>query len=385
MKKYITLLMIALLLLVSCQQSEQLNRYQRTIGGSAADPVGFDTSFTLIGYTKSETDFDKYLTQLRTEIHSLHQLFDKYNNYEGVNNLKTINDNAGKQAIEVDPHLIKVLLMSKEQHDENYQKFDPTLGAVLNIWHDYREEGIDLNFNKDEFGKVPPLDILQEAKECTGWDLVEIDESKNTVYLNKDCASLDLGGIAKGYATELVSQSLYNAGLKHFTLSSGGNIKVMGLKPNGDGWNIGIREPLFVPIENSVDVLSINQEMSIVTSGDYQRFYYGPDMVIFHHLIDPETLMPLNNFRSATIVMKDSGYADLYSTVLFNLDYETGKKWVKEHNEKHPDMPLDAFWVIDDKSPLWDNPEFIPSTVNDNTYKISMTEGLKERSRLLNP
>lgn len=386
MKRILLLGFITLLLLTSCKPKDsELKRFQRTIGGTESDPVGFDTSFTLIGYTNSEADFEKYLNQLRSEMHQLHIIFDKYNNYEGINNLKTINDMAGKEAVKVDPHIIKVLNMAKEQFDENYQKFDPTLGAVLTIWHEYRELGIEKNFNNNEFGDVPSLESLQEAKKCTGWDLIEINEKDSTVYLTKDCASLDLGGIAKGYATEIVSKSLEKAGLKYFTLSSGGNIKVSSSKPNGYPWKIGIREPLYVPVENSVDVFTIKDEMSIVTSGDYQRFYYGPEMRILHHIIDPDTLFPLNHFRSATIVMKDSGYADLYSTVLFNLDYEAGKKWVTEHNEKHPDYPLEAFWVIDSNSDLWNHPDFKQSVVGQNTYKVAMTDGLTEISKLLNP
>lgn len=385
MKKKLLMILISLLFLTACTNKEpELQRFQKVIGGSTTDPVGFDTSFTLIAYTENENKFNQVIDQLRTEMSTYHKHFDKYNTYEGINNLKTINDQAGKEAVVVNEHIIKMLLMAKEQFDENYQKFDPTLGAVLEIWHDYREKGNDLN-SQDEYGILPPLEELQTAKECTGWDLVEIDESQNSVYLKEECASLDLGGIAKGYATELVAQTLYESGLKHFSLSSGGNVKVMGLKPDGTPWKIGIGEPAFIPLDTSVDVLTIDEELSIVTSGDYQRYFFGPDMEIVHHLIDPETLFPLHYYRSATIVTKDSGYADLYSTVLYLLDYETGKQWIKQHNEKHPDLQVEAYWVIDETSELWNHEEFMTAPVNDKTYKVAMTDGLRSKSRLLNP
>ena len=381
MKKKLFILLIGLLCLSACTSQEPtLQRFQRVIGGSDVDPVGFDTSFTLIGYTETEKQFNDYIDQLREEMMALNQLFDKYNNYEGVNNLKTINDKAGIEPVVVDSKIIELLLMSKEQYDENYQKFDPTLGALLDIWHDYREEGLLLN-EQDQYGEIPSRDILEEAKACTGWDFVEINQEDSSVFLTKDCASLDLGGIAKGYATELVSKSLYDSGLEHFSLSSGGNVKVQNTKPDGSQWNIGIGEPVYISLGTTVDVLSIDEELSIVTSGDYQRFYYGADMQLLHHLIDPETLMPLNQFRSTTIVMKDSGYADMYSTVLYLLDYETGKEWIEAHNKKYPDQQIEGYWVIDSDSEYWNHPDFMQA----ESYKVAMSDGLRSRSKLLNP
>lgn len=379
MKNKLLFVLLALLLLSSCKQTPE---YQRFSGSTQTS--GFDTTIQLLAYAKDESEFNRYFDQLKQEFLHYNELFDKYNNYDGVNNLKTINDNAGKQPVEVDPHIIKMLLMAKEQYDENYQKFDPTIGALLEVWHDYREEGLILN-NQDEFGEIPPLELLQEKKECSGWDLVEIDETKNTVFLTKACASLDLGGIAKGYATELVADSLKEKGLESFSISSGGNIKVMDKKPDGSPYNIGIGEPVLISLDTHVDVFKIDKEMSVVTSGDYQRYYYGPNMEVLHHLIDPQSMMPSHFYKSATIVTPDSGYADLYSTVLFLLDYETGNEWLKEHNENHPETPLEAFWIIDETSELWNHPDFIESKVNDKIYKVSMTQGLKPLSRLLNP
>lgn len=376
MKKTLILLILFLFILTSCQKETTYTRFQES-----TSQVGFDTTIELMAYTHSQEEFNKYMELLKTSFIEYNQIFDKYNDYEGVNNLKTINDHAGLEPVEVDQRLIDVLLISKSEFDDNYGKFDPTMGSVLTIWHDYREEGILLNAD-DEYGEIPPLDLLQQADTCTGWDLVEIDDEKNTVYLNKPCASLDLGGIAKGYAVEEITKILKEAGLEYFSLNAGGNIKVAHAKPDNKPWNIAIAEPTLFQL-NHVDVFSIDKEMAVVTSGDYQRNYLAQNDQLMHHLIDPETLMPLHYYRSATIVTPNSTFADMYSTVLYLLDYNQGNQWLKEHNEKHPEHPLEAFWIVDQSNELFNHPDFIQ--VPEKPYKISMTDGLKELSWLMNP
>ena len=143
----------------------------------------------------------------------------------------------------MDPEIIELLKTAKEFYDlSNGEFFYVTMGAVLKIWHTYREEGIALN-NEGQLGKVPPLAELESAKACTGWDKVEIDENAGTVYLNQSCASVDVGGIAKGFAAGKVQQKLIEAGLVHGTVDAGGNICTINDKPGGQQWRVGIRNP----------------------------------------------------------------------------------------------------------------------------------------------
>lgn len=378
MKKSIYIVLVGLLLLTSCSKKEEYKRYQADTSTS-----GFDTKITLMAFTPSESEFQKYFDRMKELFYHYNVLFDIYNNYEGVNNVKTINDNAGVKPVEVDQTIIDMLVLSKEQFENNQHKFDPTLGAVLKIWHNYREDGLIANYS-NEPGQVPTLEELQQAKECTGWDKVDIDQEKKTVYLTEKCASLDLGGIAKGYATQEVIKTLADEGLKHFSINAGGNVKVYDLKPDDAGWNIAVGEPSIIVLDQYVDVLRINEEMSIVASGDYQRYYIGPNDEHYHHLIDPDELFPSHHFRKVTVVMKDSTYADMISTVLFLLPYEEGLKWVKEHNERDPEHHLEAHWVIDKDDALYkDHPDFVE--VPEKPYKIAMTQGLRKLSHVITP
>ena len=101
-----------------------------------------------------------------------------------------------RDRVSVDPEIIELLSTAKEFYDLSGGEFDVTMGAVLKIWHTYREEGIALN-NEGQLGKVPPLAELESAKACTGWDKVEIDEIAGTVYLNQSCACLLYTSLAR--------------------------------------------------------------------------------------------------------------------------------------------------------------------------------------------
>ena len=115
------------------------------------------------------------------------------------------------------------------------------MGALLKVWHKYREEGIKLNAEK-QLGNLPPEEELTQAAGCKGWDNVIINDEESTVYITQPCQSFDVGGIAKGYATELVAQEVsQNMQAGYFNV--GRNIRTVNDKPDGTTWNVGIADP----------------------------------------------------------------------------------------------------------------------------------------------
>jgi len=155
---------------------------------------------------------------------------------------------------------------------------------------------------------------------------------------------LDVGAVAKGYSTELVVSELLEKGYDNFAISSGGNVRVTG-KPLTSGrnkWGVGIQDPegdVHDPDEPSLDIVYVN-DMSVVTSGDYQRTYIVNGKK-YHHLIDPETLMPAEYFTAVTVICGDSGFADFMSTTLFLTPYEEGLELAEKLN-------VDAVWIFRD-------------------------------------
>lgn len=367
--KKLLLLCLSFVLLTGCTTGEA-NTY--TKHESLSSELGFDTVVTFLAYTKTEKEFDAYFDTVKQQFIHYNQLFDRYNDYEGVNNIKTINDQAGIAPVKVDAEIIEMIEISKEYSELTNGYFDITLGAVLDIWHDYREEGIALN-SENKPGNVPSMEMLEEAKQYTGWQFVEIDKQASTVYLNHERAKLDVGAIAKGYATEKVALKLEEEGAEYAVVSGGGNVRTINTKADGTPWAIGVEKPSLVVKGESLDIFSVPRTISIVTSGDYQRYYIGPDDVRYSHLIDPNTLMPANEFQSVTIVTPNSGAADALSTAVYMMTYEEAQAFITRFNEKYPDETIDAVWILEGDEPKeWEHID---------GFSITMTENLKQYSK----
>lgn len=331
----------------------------------------FDTITTYMSYVSSEEEFNEQCDYIEEQLNYYDQLFDKYNTYNGMNNLKTINDNAGKKAIEVDQPLIDLLNLSIERNRKISSKVNIAFGSVINIWHDYREEAE----SHDGVGTVPSDVELEKANQHTSIDSIEIDEKKKTVYINDALASIDVGATAKGYAIELIKDGLIEMDVDNFLLSGGGNVASHGqrkiqkegefyLDDCADKFCVGIESPQDGNYAASADdpdseneAVLVVQGESIVTSGDYQRFYQDVNGVRYHHLIDPETLYPAVHFRSVSIITEDSGLADFLSSAVFLMEYEEGLKLVNSLDG------VEAIWLLEDG-------------------KIKMSDGLKDNDNV---
>lgn len=371
--KKIRLVLAGLLLLSGCSSTQQtktdLTKYDTTMMD-----VGFDTFVSLIGYTDTQEHFQEYASLAKETFVHYNALFDRYNNYEGIANIKTINDQAGITPVTVDQEIIDVLLKTKEYYERSAGQYDVTMGAVLEIWHTYREEAEALNAQGKD-GNVPSLEELEAAKQCTGWDKVEIDDDQNTVFINQTCASIDVGSVAKGYATEKTAQALQEKGLTHAIVNAGGNVRLIGEKPNADSWNVGIQLPTGDQSASLANVY-IKKDSSFVTSGDYQRYYTVQDKR-YHHIVDPETLLPANHFRSVTIVTSDSGLADILSTTLFTMTYEDGSALLKKLQSEG--INVEAAWVFDDTTQI-PNVDTIQTSKD---FKLIISDGLKDMVKIV--
>lgn len=325
MKKALAILLTICLVLAltGCGQntSKEKTRYQAEFLDL------FDTMTQIVGYSDDKDLFSEQVNFVYDNLKVMHQLYDIYNDYEGVNNIKTINDNAGKAPVKVDQKVIDLLKFSQEVYDLSEGSVNVAFGSVLKIWHDYRDAGSE---NPDR-AALPPMDLLEAANKHIDINDMIIDGKNSTVYLKDPDMRLDVGAIAKGYATERISQMLQEEwpGIS-ILLSVGGNVKAIGMKETGAEtipWNVGITNPN----DESAMLMTLNvSDDSMVTSGDYQR-YYVVDGKNYHHIIDPKTLYPAAHCRAVTIVVPDSGLADGLSTAAFILPLEEAKALVQEN------------------------------------------------------
>ncbi|MBR5441991.1 MAG: FAD:protein FMN transferase [Clostridia bacterium] len=300
----------------------------------------FDTATTIIGYTETKEEFDAICSEITTLLNEYHRLFTIYNRYENVTNLVTINDlvDGEHQVVKVAPEIIDMLSFAKDMYNKTNGKVNVAMGSVLSIWHVYRNSGLD----DPENAKLPPMEKLAEAQKHTDINNLVIDKENSTVYLADPLMKLDVGAIAKGYAVEKVGEYLEAKGIDGFLINVGGNIRTVGHAGSADAmWKAGIENPDKNDEEKPyIEYLQIAGE-SIVTSGSYQRFYVvnGEN---YHHIIDPETLMPGDKYRSVSVVTNDSGLGDAYSTALFLMSYEEGLKLVEATDN------IEAMWVMPD-------------------------------------
>ena len=222
-------------------------------------------------------------------------------------------------------------------------KLNIAMGSVLRIWHDYREAA-EANTNEAD-NKLPEQEALDAAaRHCDISNLV-IDENARTVYLSDPDMSLDVGSVGKGCAVEMVAQAAEARGLKSALISVGGNLRAIGTKPDGSQCVGGVENPwnsseVYTNGSSTVAAVKMS-DLSLVTSGDYQR-YYVVDGVRYHHLIDPATLWPAADCVGVSVLAPDSGVADCLTTGVLCLSLEDGKQLVESLDG------VEALWCTTD-------------------------------------
>ena len=323
MKRLTICILVLCLLLSGCAAEKQpeLNRYTATFLDL------FDTVTTIVGHAQTQEEFEALAQQVHDGLEYYHHLFDIYNDYPGVNNLKTINDQAGIAPVKVDAAIIELLNDCKSYYELTDGRVNVAMGSVLQLWHVARNHG----FNDPANAYLPDTDALAQAAEHVDPDAVVIDEAASTVYITDPMVRLDVGAVAKGWATQKVAENAAQGLL----ISVGGNVCATGVKKTDDSsWVIGIQDP--DNADGNLHTVYVSGG-SVVTSGDYQRCYWV-DGEPYHHIIDPGTQMPGRYWRCVSIVCQDSALADALSTALFLLPLEQGRALVES-------CGADAFWV----------------------------------------
>lgn len=304
----------------------------------------FDTIVQITGYTETQELFEEYAEYIHDRFIQLDHLYDRFLEYSGVNNILTINKNAGIAPVEVEMDLLNMLSFAKEWGEKSGGKVNIAMGPPLEIWHQYREKYSGMTLPEDTPDAYPSMEALEKANEKTDLSKVIIDWEAGTVFLEEEGMALDVGAVAKGYAAQLVANEIYDQGFHSFIISAGGNVVTK--DPPQDGirafWGIGIQDPfadINDPNSPSLDVAFV-QNQCVVTSGDYQRYYKVGDQII-HHIIDPETLWPADRYRALTVITEDSGLGDFLSTCLYVMDYEEGRAFAEE-------LGVMVLWVFPD-------------------------------------
>ena len=290
----------------------------------------FDTLISILGYAESQEGFDYFIQYIYAELYRLHKLLDKFHEHPGINNIKTINNNAGVQPVEVHPDIIEMLMIGIEAYHTTNGAVNIAIGPVTNIWREYISANNII---------LPCMDKLSAAGELININDIIIDEARNTVFLRYEGMVLDVGSIGKGFAMERAAQKAINMGLESFALIVGGDAR-LAKGPRGEGrdnWGVGILNP-----DNPNEIIDaiFAANTAVATSGDYQRFF-KVDGIRYHHIIDPRTLMPANTVRSVTVIYPSSIIAENLSLAAFILDINEAKDIIAHFG-------AEAMWVLPD-------------------------------------
>lgn len=309
-----------------------------------AEPQGkayftyFDTVSYVYSYAGDSAErFEERSAEVSNILEEYHKLFDIYHEYSGVNNLCTLNKLAGGEPVQVDERLVEFLLYAKDLYEFTGGEMDIMMGSVLRLWHDCREAAAE----SPETASIPSAGELEEAAEHMDFSALEIDEEKMTVRIIDPEASIDVGALGKGYATERAADFLREDGAEGYVLNVGGNIRIIGTKPDGTGWVTAIRDPKGGQQEYAMNLRL--KDTACVTSGIYER-YFTVDGQRYHHIIDKDTLYPADYFASLTVLTEDSGLADALSTALFCMPKEEGEKLAASLDG------VDVVWIYTDGS-----------------------------------
>jgi len=251
-----------------------------------------------------------------------------------------LNRAAGQYEVELSDEVLFVLNKAKYYSEICKWSFDITIAPLARLW------GI---FTSSE--KIPLQEEVNEALKLIGHNYLSINNELKTSKLEKSGQCVDLGAIAKGYAADRAIEIYKQHKIESAFVNLGGNVAVLGNKPNGDSFRVGIQNPLLQRGQCLGAVNAANK--TVVTSGDYVR-YFEKDNKKYHHILDPRTGYPAeSSLISTTIVSKESIVADALSTAIFILGLEAGIKLIDRQED------MEAIFITKDK-------------------EIYVTKGLKE-------
>lgn len=255
--------------------------------------------------------------------------------------INAINEAAGDKPVKISSSVMYLLNKAKQYGQLSQGAFDVTIGPLVKEWGIFTDNP-----------KIPTQERINELLPLIDYKTIQLDSANNTAMLPKKGQIIDLGGIAKGYAGDETIKIYKENGITSGFINLGGNVVVLGGKPDGTPWTIGVQNPRDVngKIIGKVAV----KDKALVSSGDYER-YFEKDGVRYHHILDPKTGYPSKSgLIGVTIVADSSTDADAISTSVFVLGLDKGMKLVESLDG------IEAIFITEDK-------------------KIYTTSGLKDK------
>lgn len=313
MKKFLSILFVTLISILpisGCEAKAPLVEEEL---------YALDTIITMSVYT----DNSKAVSNAKAEIYRLQSLLSVTDENSDIYKINASPDNFVNVSDECF-ELIKTAIQVSESCDGN---FDITVYPAAKLW----------GFTTSSY-KVPSENELVEVKSSIGYNKIELDESTKSVKIPKG-TSLDLGGIAKGYIADRAADVLKEQGVTSALLNFGGNIKLVGSKPQGENFKIGVK----APFTNGYFAILKAEDVTASTSGGYER-YFEENGERYHHILNPFTASPAeSDVISATVVGEKGEVCDALSTAAFVV----GTKGIEDLCSAYPEY---SFVLLTDRA-----------------------------------
>lgn len=313
LRKILTLGLIGCILCSGCTDRREAT--QQVIENNKMENRHEATTFamdTVMTFTVIHEDGDELIIDAEQEIRRLENLLSvTVENSE----ISKLNASAGKEAVKLSNDTQILLEEGKNLGAMTDGAFDIAISPIVKAW----------GFTEEEH-RVPTQEELDALLPLI--EPMDVIIDKETAYLQKEGMAVDLGGIAKGYASDKVASLLKGKGVESAVYSLGGNVYGIGTKPNGEKWEVALANPL--DGNDYCGLISI-EDQAVVTSGGYQR-YFEEDGKKYHHIIDPKTGRPAESgLLSVTILCESGTEADVYSTALYVMGLEKALEFWKEN------------------------------------------------------
>ncbi|KEJ03341.1 thiamine biosynthesis protein ApbE [Clostridium botulinum A2B3 87] len=333
--KYVTILLLCIclpLVFVGCNSKPE-------------EPVSRETYLmgTIINIKAYGKNADK---AVQSSVDKISDIENKMSLNIPTSEVNKINKNAGIAPVKVSKNTFHVIKASLIYSEKSKGSFDITVEPLVSLW------GIGT-----DKAKIPSKDEISNALKLINYKDVIINEKESTVMLKRKGQAIDLGAIAKGYTADELKKVLLNYNVSSAFLSLGGNVYVLGNKPDKTPWKIGVQNPL-EPRGDYLGIVSVSDK-SVVTSGNYERFFERNGKR-YHHIFDTKTGYPAEKgLISVSIISDKSIDGDALSTSVYTLGLDEGKKLIESLKG------VEAIFVTNDK-------------------KVYVTSGLKDVFKLTN-
>ncbi|MDU5014100.1 MAG: FAD:protein FMN transferase, partial [Clostridium botulinum] len=317
--KYVTILLLCIclpLVFVGCDSKSE-------------EPVSRETYLmgTIINIKAYGKNADK---AVQASVDKISDIENKMSLNISTSEINKINKNAGIAPVKVSKNTFDVVKASLIYSEKTKGSFDITVEPLVSLW------GIGT-----DKARIPSKDEISNALSLINYKDVVINEKESTIMLKRKGQAIDLGAIAKGYTADELKKVLLNYNVSSAFLNLGGNVYVLGNKPDKTPWKIGVQNPL-EPRGDYLGIVSVSDK-SVVTSGNYERFFERNGKR-YHHIFDTKTGYPAEKgLISVSIISDKSIDGDALSTSVYTLGLDEGKKLIESLKD------VEAVFVTNDK------------------------------------